>query len=205
MTGIAGRRADPMKLLSLPVSMMIAAALLARSPALAGTLEGNVRIGGGAGKPGTFVVWVADIKGQFSSPKEIAVMDQRSLEFVPHVLAVQAGTTVEFPNSDPLAHNVFSISPAKRFNLGLYQHGTRQVTFDRSGVVEVLCNVHLEMSAFIVVLENPYFARTAADGSYRIARVPSGRHRVRCWQERSAEIEREVNIPETGVARLDFP
>ncbi len=194
-----------MKSPSVPVSIIIAAALLAQSPTLAGTLEGYARISGGAGKPGTFVVWVADIKGQFSDPEEIAVMDQRNLEFVPHVLAIQTGTTVEFPNSDPLAHNVFSLSPAKRFNLGLYQHGARRVKFDRPGVVEVLCNVHLEMSAYIVVLENPYFARTAADGGYRIVKVPSGRHLVRCWQERSTEIQREVDIPEAGVARLDFP
>ena len=126
-------------------------------------------------------------------------MDQKKLRFVPHVLPVLVGTTVEFPNSDPVAHNVFSISEAKRFNLGLYKHGTvRRMTFDRPWVVELLWNVHLEMSAYIVVLKNPYFARTAADGTYRIENVPAGQHRLRCWYEQSPAQSRLVEVPASG-------
>jgi hypothetical protein len=100
------------------------------TPSAAGTIEGRVE----AGKPGTdlsdFVVYVEGIEGSFNPPTEPAVMDQKDLKFVPHVLVVLVGTTVRFPNSDPLSHNVFSISETKRFNLGLYQRGTeRQVKF----------------------------------------------------------------------------
>ena len=132
-------------------------------------------------------------------------MDQKDLTFVPHVLVIQVGTTVEFPNSDSVSHNVFSIADAKRFNLGLYRRGAvRKVKFDKPGVVELLCNVHLEMSAYIVVVKNPYFARTGFDGTYRIDNIPAGRHRVRCWHQRFPARERAVQVPETGSVRVDF-
>ena len=132
-------------------------------------------------------------------------MEQKELRFVSHVLAIQVGTTVEFPNSDPLSHNVFSISEAKRFNLGLYSRGTiRRVKFEKPGVVELLCNVHLEMSGYVVVVKNPYFARTGPDGTYRIDSVPGGRHRLRFWHARFPTQERRVQVPETGSVTADF-
>jgi plastocyanin len=150
------------------------------------------------------VVSIDDIEGRFP-PSRPAVMDQKSLRFVPHVLPIVTGTIVEFPNSDPLAHNVFSISETKRFNLGLYEKGTvRRLRFDEPGVVQLLCNVHLEMSGFIVVLKNPYFARVNPDGSYRIVGVPAGQHRVRCWQEAGAALELTVVVPASGTAKQDF-
>ena len=173
--------------------------------AFAGTLEGRVRVRRTTADLDSFVVSVDDIDGPFSVPTRPVMMDQKSLRFVPHVLPILVGTSVQFPNSDPLAHNVFSISEAKRFNLGLYGPGTvRQVRFDRPGVVQLLCNVHLEMSGYIVVLKNPYFARTAADGTYRIAGVPAGKHRVRCWHERFPEQAKVVDVPTNGAAALDF-
>ena len=173
--------------------------------AFAGTLEGRVRVRHTTADLDSFVVSVDDIDGPFSVPTRPVMMDQKSLRFVPHVLPILVGTSVQFPNSDPLAHNVFSISEAKRFNLGLYGPGTvRQVRFDRPGVVQLLCNVHLEMSGYIVVLKNPYFARTAADGTYRIAGVPAGKHRVRCWHERFPEQAKVVDVPTNGAAALDF-
>ena len=151
------------------------------------------------------VISVEDIEGPWPAPGQIAVLDQKDLRFIPHVLAIPAGTTVEFPNTDPVSHNVFSISEAKRFNLGLYRRGAiRRVTFDRPGVVEVLCNVHLEMDAYIVVLKNLYFARIAPDGTYSIPNVPAGQHRVRCWHPRLAAQERLVQVPETGSVTVDF-
>ncbi len=153
----------------------------------------------------SFVVSVENVEGHFPVPAQHAVVDQKQLRFVPHVLPILVGTTVDFPNSDPLLHNVFSISPAKRFNLGLYGRGTvRRMTFDKPGVVELLCNVHLEMSGFIVVLKNPYFARTDADGRFRIADVPAGSRRVRCWHERLPAQERTVDVPSSGSVDLDF-
>lgn len=176
---------------------------LSATLATAGTVEGRVTSAAPADLASA-VVSIDDIEGRFPAPSRPAVMDQRSLRFAPHVLPIVAGTTVEFANSDPLSHNVFSISDTKRFNLGLYQKGAaRQLRFDQPGVVQLLCNVHLEMSGFIVVLPNPYFARVNPDGTYRIAGVPPGRHRVRCWRETGA-IEQTVDVPATGTAKQDF-
>ena len=194
-----------MRLLANRAALFVVFALLRGQPALAGTIEGRVLRTGTAGKPSDFVISVEDIQGVFPAPKEAAVMDQNELRFVPHVLAVQVGTRVEFPNSDPVSHNVFSISPAKRFNLGLYPRGgKRHIKFDQPGVVGLLCNVHLEMSAYIVVLKNPYFARTGPDGTYRIAGVPAGRYRLRCWHESLPAQERAVQVPETGSISVEF-
>jgi hypothetical protein len=131
-------------------------------------------------------------------------MDQKNLHFVPHVLPILAGTTVEFPNSDPLLHNVFSISAAKRFNLGLYGRGTvRSIRFDKAGVVQLLCNVHQEMSAFIVVLKNPYFTVVRTGQKFQILNVPAGSHRVLCWQEELKAKQLIVNVPERGSVTAD--
>lgn len=179
--------------------------LLACQPALAGTIEGHVRGTGPTPDLSNFVISVEDIEGPFPPPEQPVLMEQKELRFVPHVLAVQVGTTVEFPNRDPLSHNVFSISEAKRFNLGLYARGiSRRVRFDKPGVVDLLCNVHLEMSSYIVVVKNPYFAKTGPDGTYRIEGVPAGRHRLRYWHERRAAQERTVQVPETGSVTVDF-
>ena len=122
---------------------LAAVALLVAVSASAGTIQGKVQTAKQNADLSTFVVYVEDIAGSFPSPDKPAVMDQKNLRFVPHVLPVLVGTTVEFPNSDPVAHNVFSISEAKRFNLGLYKHGTvRRVSFGRAGGVELRCDVH---------------------------------------------------------------
>jgi plastocyanin len=176
--------------------------LVTTASAFAGTIEGRLQSRNSALDLGNAVVWVDDIVGPFPAPGGVAVIDQRSLRFVPHVLAIQVGTTVEFANSDPLAHNVFSISSPKRFNLGLYEKGAvRRVLFDQPGIVKLLCNVHQEMSAFIVVVKNPYFARPAADGSFRIADVPAGKHVLRCWHEGVGERTFEVEVPASGAVK----
>lgn len=185
--------------------VLMAVGQLTGLPALAGTIEGRVRTTGAPADLSDSVISVEDLEGPFPAPDKPAVLDQKELRFVPHVLAIQVGTTVEFPNSDPVSHNVFSISDAKRFNLGLYTRGTaRRLKFDRPGIVELLCNVHLEMSAFIVVLKNPYFARPGPDGTYRITGVPAGRHRLRCWHERLHAQERTVAVSEAGSVTVDF-
>jgi plastocyanin len=186
------------------VSLVLACALAAARPLAAGTIDGRVLRASGRSLAG-FVISIEDIRGGFPPPKEIAVMDQRELRFVPHVLVVLAGTTVEFPNSDVVSHNVFSISESKRFNLGLYVRGsTRRLTFAQPGIVELLCNVHLEMSGYIVVLANPYFSRVGSDGAFHIAGVPPGRHRLRCWSEATLPQEIDVDVPATGTVTADF-
>ncbi len=181
--------------------VVVLAGLLCGQRVLAGMIAGHVR----GADPSNTVIWLDDIDGSFPPPQQPAVMEQKGLRFVPHVLAIQTGSTVEFPNYDPLAHNVFSISEAKRFNLGLYGNGTtRRLTFDKPGVVELLCNVHSEMSAYIVVVKNPFFASPGNDGVYRISDVPAGRHRLRYWRENAETEERTVDVPATGSATVDF-
>ncbi|MBI3494053.1 MAG: methylamine utilization protein [Acidobacteria bacterium] len=185
--------------------VMFAAKLLAGGGDSSGTIIGRVRWSGAPADLSNFVIWIDDINGRSATPSAPAVMDQKDLRFVPHVLAIPVGTTVVFPNTDPVSHNVFSISEVKRFNLGLYGRSTvRRVTFDKPGVVELLCNVHLEMGAYIVVVSNGYFAQTSSDGTYRIAGVPAGQHRVRCWHERLPLQEQGVAVPENGSVTLDF-
>ena len=133
-----------------------------------------------------------------------AVVTQRDKKFIPHVLTVVAGTTVDFPNQDPLLHNVVSSSPAKRFDLGMYPQGeTKSVTFEAPGVVELRCNAHPEMSAFVVVHSSPYAAVTDARGVYTIGGVPAGSHPVRVWHETLAERATSVTVHPGGVQPLD--
>ena len=108
-----------------------------------------------------------------------AVMDQRGETFVPHVLAIASGTTVEFPNSDRLYHNVFSLSKTARFDLGRYPTGhAKSVRFDRPGIVRVFCDIHSHMNAFILVFSHPFFTMTDANGRYELPDVPAGSYRV---------------------------
>ena len=134
-----------------------------------------------------------------------AVMDQRRDTFVPHVLAVPVGTTVDFPNNDPRLHNVYSTSPPKTFDLGMYGQGEmKSVTFDIPGVVRVRCNVHPKMEGFVVVHANPYLAVSDSDGAYAITGVPSGAYKVRVWHERLAEKETAVTVRGAQVEHLDL-
>ncbi len=134
-----------------------------------------------------------------------ATMDQRNETFVPHVLAITVGTTVDFPNSDNTYHNVFSLR-APRFDLGRYAAGrSKSVRFDRPGIVRVFCEIHSHMSAFILVFNHRYFAVTSADGRYQIGRIPAGRYTLVAWNEGAIRESRPVVIPEDGGAvEADF-
>ncbi len=185
--------------------ILIAVVLLMGQLAGAGVIEGRIPNKGPMTDLSNFVIYLDDLEGPFPTPKESAVMDQVDLSFIPHVLVIRTGTTVEFPNSDPISHNVFSISEAKRFNLGLYQRGEgRQMKFDKPGVVELLCNVHLEMSAYIIVVKTPYFARTGPDGAFRIPDVPAGQYRVRGWHENLAIQAEQIVVPDEGTVNVIF-
>jgi hypothetical protein len=125
--------------------------------------------------------------------------------FSPHVLPVVAGTTVEWPNQDDIYHNVFSISEAKQFDLGLYKHPeVKRVQFDRAGRVDAFCSIHKSMNCIILVLENPYFATSDAQGRYHIANVPPGTYKLKAWHERLPSLTKEVTVPENGEVRVDF-
>lgn len=134
-----------------------------------------------------------------------AVLDQRNETFVPHVLAVTAGTVVDFPNSDRTYHNVFSLSKAKRFDLGRYAAGrSKRVQFDRPGVVRVFCDIHSHMSAFVLVFNHRFFDVADAEGRFRIDGIPAGTYNVIAWYEGEPRLNRSVSMPSGGVVDLDF-
>ena len=134
-----------------------------------------------------------------------AVMDQRNETFVPHVLAITTGTTVDFPNSDKFYHNVFSLSKTRQFDLGRYAAGSsRPVRFDRAGIVRVFCDIHSHMNAYILVFNHPFFAMTDAEGRYRIENVPPGTYGVIAWNEGTSSEAKPITVPDGGVAELDF-
>ncbi len=153
----------------------------------AGTVKGTITIGGSPASG--VVVSIEGLPGEYlkfrisNLKPERAVIDQREGKYIPRVLPVLVGTTVNFPNNDDTWHNVFSTSEAKKFDLGLYPPGNdRNVTFDKPGVVRILCNVHPHMEAYVVVKEHPFFAVSDTRGNYRLDEVPVGKFRLKFWQ-----------------------
>jgi len=138
-------------------------------------------------------------------PAGRARMDQRGEQFVPRVLAVTVGTTVAFPNADTTFHNVFSLARIKPFDLGRYApHRTGSVTFDRPGIVPVFCDIHTNMSAYILVFNHPYFAVTEQDGRYAIRGVPPGAYVLRVWSELGTVEPRNVVVGDGEIVEMNF-
>lgn len=157
-----------------------------------GIVKGAISMGGKPVSDTVVSVEGIQVKG-FVARGSKAAVSQREVKFIPRVLAVQAGTTVDFPNHDKVWHNVFSTSEAKKFDLGLYPPGkSRSVTFDKAGIVRLLCNVHPSMEAYIVVKEHPYFAVPDARGNYQLNQVPLGKYRLEVWH------------PESGTKTVSF-
>lgn len=160
-----------------------------------GTISGAVTCKG-VRTPADTIVYIDKMDGKFDPPAEHATQDQQNLTYIPHVQAIVKGTTVDFPNSDTVRHNAFSPpGSATIFNLGTYDVGVvKHVTFDVVGETPLLCNVHAEMSAFIVTLQNPYFAITGKDGTYTIKDVPPGKYTVTTWHEKLKADSKEVEV-----------
>ena len=134
-----------------------------------------------------------------------ARMDQRNETFVPHVLAIVAGTTVDFPNNDRTYHNVFSLSKPRTFDLGRYAAGrSKSIRFDKPGIVRVFCEIHSHMSAYILVFSHRYFAITDDTGRYRIDNVPAGEYNVFAWHESMKPESRRVTVAGDGDVDLNF-
>jgi plastocyanin len=132
-----------------------------------------------------------------SESKQMKQIDQ---QFVPRVLPILVGTTVDFPNMDPVFHNVFSYSKTKKFDLGRYSKGySKSVMFDKPGIVKVFCEIHSSMLAHIIVLEQPYFTLTEKDGSFRVHDVPPGEYELHIWQENAPEQTSTILVPDQGV------
>jgi plastocyanin len=151
------------------------------------------------------VVYVAKIPGKtFAPPKEHATLDQSARVFQPHVLPVLVGTTVDFLNSDPYAHNVFSPDAcADKFNLGTFPKGEKRAhIFRKECFATLLCIVHPEMEGFIAVLPTPYFAVTKPDGTYEVRGVPDGSYTVKVWHPKLKATEKSVTVQ--GVTQADF-
>ncbi len=171
--------------------------------AFAGTIHGKV-----AGVKGESVVYVEAIPGKtFPAPTQHVTIDQKGLMFVPHVVAVQQGTTVEFLNSDSVAHNVFwpSVNGNKKLghNLGTWPQGQRQsFKFDNPGAIPLLCNVHPDMAGYLVVSPTPYFAVTDKTGAYKIENVPDGSYTVTAWHEGGKTKTNPVKV--AGDTTADF-
>lgn len=151
------------------------------------------------------VLYVERVDGGRATPAAHAAMRQENERFVPHVLPVVRGTTVDFPNEDVLFHNVFSLSSAKGFDLGRYPRGSaRSVRFERSGAVQVFCHIHSDMSAVVLVLDNPYFASPDADGRFTIPGLPPGDYTVVAWHERIRPVAHEIHVDAGGTSHADF-
>ena len=151
------------------------------------------------------VLYVQDAPPPERVPSAHAAMTQDDERFTPHVLPIVRGTAVDFPNADDVFHNVFSLSSAHTFDLGRYPRGSaKSVTFERSGVVQVFCHIHSDMSAVILVLENAHFAQPAPTGHYVIEDVPPGTYTVVGWHERIKAVARTVRVVAGETARLDF-
>lgn len=145
------------------------------------------------------------IDGDFAPPATYPEMAQRGASFVPRVLPVVQGTTVSFPNEDPIYHNIFSLSKGANFNLGRYPKGeTKTYRFDRPGMVRVNCDIHADMLGFVLVLPHTYFATPDALGAYRIEGVPPGKYHLVAWHDTLPPQVRPLVVPEAGDLTADF-
>lgn len=190
-----------MNLAKVAVKAVVAASI---TLALAGAgraneIKGKVSVQGikSAENIAVYVDVIPDKK--FDAPKDHVVIDQRKMAFIPHVVAVQQGTTVEFLNSDPVGHNVYwpSISGNKKLshNLGTWPKGEKKpFQFNDLGVASLLCNVHPEMSGYVVVVPTPYFAVTDKDGNYEIKNVPAGKYTLKTWSEDGKPTTQAVDL-----------
>ena len=153
---------------------------------------------------------VVYLEGAFPRPAALPTkqVEQKGLTFVPALLAVQAGTRIEFPNLDDTYHNIFSFSPAKRFDLGRYRSEERPIpaqVFDTPGLVTLRCEIHEHMRGLILVLNTPHFVTTDTDGRFRLGGLPAGHYTLKAWLDSKTTLERAVDLKNGATLHLDFP
>jgi plastocyanin len=171
----------------------------------AGTIRGTVKL---AEKDDydKVVVYIEKAKDGFISPEENPIMDQIDLTFVPYVLPILIGTTIDFHNSDDVLNNIFTPSWAgHRFNLGTFPKGVaRSFTFDRLGEVYLLCKIHPDMEGYVLVLQNPYFDVTDEQGRYQLSNVPPGNYNLKTWYNRSISSNKKIELKKGKEVVVDF-
>lgn len=187
--------------------------------ALAGKITGTIKVKG-LRTPANILVYLTKappVSLDFAKAKY--VMDQRNLEFIPHVLPILVGSTVQFPNNDKVDHNVFSMSRTKKFNLGSYKPGEiKTIMFDKPGIVELRCDVHAEMAAYILVMKNPYFTVTNKKGQFEIPdsnylkqvglagviNLPPGKYFLKTWHAKLKTQKKAVVVPANGDVAIQL-
>jgi plastocyanin len=151
---------------------------------------------------------VVYLEGSFGRGRPVTKqIAQKDLAFIPPLLAIQAGTKVEFPNLDDTYHNIFSYSPAKRFDLGRYRPDEKPVpteVFDTPGLVTLRCDIHEHMRGLILVLETPHFTTTEPDGHYRLSGLPAGHYTLKAWIDSNTTREAPVDLKQGATAQVDF-
>jgi plastocyanin len=185
--------------------LSLSLAVCAAGPLSAGTVEGRVEVlerkGRKAKDLSDVVVWV---EGPRVTPEPASVtITMKKKRFEPHLVVVPVGGKVSFPNMDPILHNAFSVSGENRFDLDLYKKPkSRSHTFQHPGVVRVFCNIHPQMSAYVVVRDNPFWAQARQDGGFSITGLPAGTWVVRAWHARTGETTSKVTVPASGTVSL---
>jgi plastocyanin len=179
---------------------------LAANATRAASIEVQVR--DAAGNPlGDSAIYAVPASGGTEARNGRAAIEQVDREFVPYVTVIQVGTTVTFPNRDPILHHVYSFSPAKPFEIKLYTgKSPSEVVFDKSGVVTLGCNIHDWMVGYVVIVPTPHFGKTDATGNVRLRDLPAGAYEVRAWhpQQRAAAQAQSLVLDATGTARTSF-
>jgi plastocyanin len=179
--------------------------LVVATTAEAGTIRGRVTLKEKGGRPAESlreVVVFLDGVPHKARPTA-ATMAMRRKTFEPRVVVIPVGGTVSFPNEDPILHNVFSVTKSNPFDLQLYKRPkSASWTFQNPGIVKVYCNIHPQMSAVVVVLDNPYYATASEDGSFELADLAAGRYSVHAWHERGGESFADVTVPAAGVVEV---
>jgi plastocyanin len=151
------------------------------------------------------VVYLKNAAFRGAPPPTRAELRQEHETFLPHVLAITRGSTVDFPNDDPIFHNVFSLSSAATFDLRRYPRGqSRSQTFTKAGIVKVYCNIHSHMSATILVMDNPYFTIPALDGTFELPNLPPGQYTLVGWHERVGERQSSVRVERGKTATIEL-
>jgi plastocyanin len=161
-----------------------------------------------AGKPTQYaIVWLdaPNTPPLVQSPR--VSIDQRNLDFAPHVVAIRVGTTVEFPNNDRVFHNVFSFRDGKKFDLGMYPAGAKSkpVIFDKPGLSRIFCNIHPHMAAYVMAVDTPYFAVSDARGGFSIAGVPAGTYTYHAWRPGGETLTGTVTVDATHPLDIKWP